>query len=50
MLLLGLAVIAGLGGCNVSRLIPDGQYLLESVEGGEKWRHFQTVQLWDRQL
>lgn len=23
-------------------------YLLESVEGGEKWRHFQTVQLWDR--
>lgn len=25
-------------------------YLLESVEGGEKWRHFQTVQLWDRQL
>lgn len=32
MLLLGLAVIAGLGGCNVSRLIPDGQYLLESVE------------------
>ena len=25
-------------------------YLLESVESGEKWRHFQTVQLWDRQL
>ena len=25
-------------------------YLLESVEGGEKWRHFQTVQLRDRQL
>ena len=25
-------------------------YLLESVEGGEKWRHFQTVHLWDRQL
>lgn len=25
-------------------------YLLESVEGEEKWRHFQTVQLWDRQL
>ena len=25
-------------------------YLLESVEGGEKWRHFQAVQLWDRQL
>lgn len=25
-------------------------YLLESVEGGEKWRNFQTVQLWDRQL
>ena len=25
-------------------------FLLESVEGGEKWRHFQTVQLWDRQL
>lgn len=25
-------------------------YLLESVEDGEKWRHFQTVQLWDRQL
>ena len=25
-------------------------HLLESVEGGEKWRHFQTVQLWDRQL
>ena len=25
-------------------------YLLESVEGGEKWRRFQTVQLWDRQL
>lgn len=25
-------------------------YLLESVEGGEKWRHFQMVQLWDRQL
>ena len=25
-------------------------YLLESVEGGEKWRHFQKVQLWDRQL
>ena len=25
-------------------------YLLESVESGEKWRHFQTVQLWDWQL
>ena len=25
-------------------------YLLERVEGGEKWRHFQTVQLWNRQL
>ena len=25
-------------------------YLWESVEGGEKWRNFQTVQLWDRQL
>ena len=25
-------------------------YLLERVEGGEKWWHFQTVQLWDRQL
>lgn len=25
-------------------------YLLEGVEGGEKWRHFQTVQLWNRQL
>ena len=25
-------------------------YLMESLERGEKRRHFQTVQLWDRQL